>query len=450
MLRFSNNSVSADISRNSFKSFQRLGDTDRFSYRALLTAILVLLVVVMIFLFLPWTQHVRAKGELIALSPEQRPQKIQSVISGQIEKWYVQEGQFVEKGDTILLISEVKDDYFNPGLIDNTKDQIVAKRNALTGYLDKVSSLENQYSAILKEQSWKTAQLKNKVKQVALELMSDSIALDAEKGNYQIAVQQYERFKQLYENGLKSLTELENRRQKFLDTKSKMLSLENKWLAGKNELANSKMELQRIQAEYADKLSKIRAEIYSTLSLKYDGDFMVAKMENQLANYEVRSSHYIITAPQSGYVTKALQAGIGEVIKEGADILSIMPAKYDLAIEMYVRPIDIPLISKGQKVMIQFDGWPAIFFSGWPGISYGTYMGRVRAIDQFISSNNLYRVIVVPDEKAGKWPVDLRVGTGVQTISFLKDVQVWYEIWRRINGFPPDFYKAQMVEATKK
>jgi len=423
---------------------------DKFSYRALVTAIIAILVVVLIFLFLPWTQHIRATGELIALSPEQRPQKIQSVISGKIERWYIQEGQFVDKGDTILLISEVKDDYFNPDLIGNTKNQIVAKRNALSGYQDKVGSLENQFDAIVKEQSWKTAQLKNKVKQVALEVLSDSIALDAEKGNYQIAVQQYERFKQLYEDGLKSLTELENRRQKFLDTRSKMLSLENKWLAGKNELANSKMELQRIQAEYADKLSKIKAEIYSTLSLKYDGDFMVAKMENQLANYEVRSSHYIITAPQSGYVTKALQAGIGEVIKEGADILSIMPAKYDLAIEMYVRPIDIPLISKGQKVMIQFDGWPAIFFSGWPGISYGTYMGRVRAIDQFISANNLYRVIVVPDEKSARWPADLRVGTGVQTISFLKDVSVWYEIWRRINGFPPDFYKSQFVEATKK
>ncbi|MEZ4738224.1 MAG: hypothetical protein R2818_02450 [Flavobacteriales bacterium] len=32
-----------------------------------------------------------------------------------------------------------------------------------------------------------------------------------------------------------------------------------------------------------------------------------------------------------------------------------------------------------------FDGWPAIVFSGWPNTSYGTYGGKVVAIDNLIS-----------------------------------------------------------------
>jgi hypothetical protein len=33
----------------------------------------------------------------------------------------------------------------------------------------------------------------------------------------------------------------------------------------------------------------------------------------------------------------------------------------------------LPLISKGAKIRIWFDGWPTIVFSGWPDMSYGTF-----------------------------------------------------------------------------
>ena len=59
--------------------------------------------------------------------------------------------------------------------------------------------------------------------------------------------------------------------------------------------------------------------------------------------------------------------------------MSIMPANYNLAIEVFVDPIDVPLVHKGEKVRIIFDGWPSVVFSGWPSISYGTYAGKVYA-----------------------------------------------------------------------
>ncbi len=69
-----------------------------------------------------------------------------------------------------------------------------------------------------------------------------------------------------------------------------------------------------------------------------------------------------------------------------------------------------PLVHKGEKVRIQFDGWPAIVFSGWPNTSYGTYGGTVFAIDNFISDNGKYRVLVAPDTSDHKWPTGIRVG----------------------------------------
>lgn len=65
-------------------------------------------IIVFIILFMPWTQNISGSGQVTTLRPDQRPQTLQSPIPGKIEKWFVNEGDFVKKGDTILEISEIK------------------------------------------------------------------------------------------------------------------------------------------------------------------------------------------------------------------------------------------------------------------------------------------------------------------------------------------------------
>ena len=163
---------------------------------------------------------------------------------------------------------------------------------------------------------------------------------------------------------------------------------------------NAKLELQSIGADFRDKIAKSESDKFATLSNMYDAEAVVSKLQNQFVNYSIRSGMYYILAPQDGYITQAIQSGIGETIKEGAEIVSIMPADYELAIEMFVNPMDIPLLEKGQHVQVQFDGWPSVIFSGWPGISYGTYGGKIVAIDNFINESGKYRVLVSHDMNA--------------------------------------------------
>lgn len=446
MLNLSDESINDIFNKDNFRSFNMLKTSHGYAQDKLMKVCLVLLLVVLGILFLPWTQNVRAKGELIALSPEQRPQTIQSVIAGKIEKWYVQEGQFVRKGDTILRISEVKDDYFDPDLLTNTQLQIDAKEFSRMSYEEKVKAINVQIKALKETNELKLNQAKNKVLQNVLKVTSDSIDYQASKINFSVANEQFLRMKSLYDEGLKSLTDLENRNIKMQESQAKLISQENKLLTSRNELVNSKIELNSIEADYRDKIAKSSSEKFSAMAGKYDTEATMNKLRNQFANYKVRTSLYFILSPQDGYVTQAKQVGLGETIKEGDDIVSIMPAVYDLAVQMYVKPLDLPLFEKGQKVMIQFDGWPAIIFSGWPGISYGTYQGEVLALDNFISPNSMYRILVKPSQNSHTWPEQLRVGAGVKTLTLLKDVQVWYELWRSLNGFPPDYYKKNSKE----
>jgi pyruvate carboxylase len=79
------------------------------SSKKLMRTIYGLFLAIFIITFLPWTQNIRSKGKVTTLRPEQRPQTINTVISGKIEKWFVKDGDIVKKGDTILFISEIKD-----------------------------------------------------------------------------------------------------------------------------------------------------------------------------------------------------------------------------------------------------------------------------------------------------------------------------------------------------
>lgn len=442
MLNISNNAVSSRLREKNLKALNTV--ESRITSKVLRRLLTAFFSFAFIMMFVPWTQNIRSGGSVTTVRPDQRPQTIHSIIAGRIEKWYVQEGDFVQKGDTILNISEIKDEYFDPQLLARTQEQLKSKEMSVNSYMEKVKALDNQIDAMASTGKLKLEQVKNKLKQANLKVQSDSIKFQAALTNYKIAEEQYSRMQKLYEDGLKSLTDLENRELTLQKREAERIAAENDLLTTKNELINAAVEINSIQAKYRDDISKAESEKYTALSSMYDAEAVVTKLQNQYMNYSVRTGMYFIKAPQSGYVTKAIQSGLGETIKEGEPIVSIMPSQYDLAVSLYVRPIDLPLVQKGQHVRIQFDGWPAIVFSGWPNTSYGTFGGIVFAIDNFISDNGKYRVLVAPDPNDHDWPKAIRVGAGTKNFMLMKDVPIWYELWRQINGFPPDYYVDDM------
>ena len=447
MLNISKNPLNKTVHLTGYKSTDRVFHQRHYKHlnRFLLGSALF----GFILLFIPWTQSVRGTGNLTTLSPEHRPQSIQSPIPGRIEKWYVQEGDYVEKGDTILHISEVKNEYFDPRLVERTGQQIQAKSRSVESYQGKVSALNNQIAALNNERGLKLEQAKNKLLQSRLKVKSDSIDLEAAHTNLQIAERQYNRIEQLQQEGLKSMTDVEAKRLKLQETQAKLISQENKLLAAKNEVLNAEMEVNRVQVEYTDKISKAQSDMYTAQSSQFDSEAQVSKLENQYANYEIRTGMYYITAPQSGYINKAVQGGIGQNFKEGDRLVGIMPSDFEMAVETFVSPMDLPLVHVGEKVRIQFDGWPAIVFSGWPNASYGTFGGTIVAVETFIDPNGKYRVLIAPDPEEQEWPKEMRVGSGASTIALLEDVPIWYELWRQINGFPPNYYQPEQSTAKK-
>ena len=438
MLNISNNQLNKKVSLEQFRSGKRVSLNRYYVHvnRFLFAFALILLIV----LFLPWTQNISGKGQVTTLKPDQRPQTIQSQIPGRIEEWYVREGDFVSKGDTILRISEVKSEYFDGQLLERTNEQIDAKSSSVVAYSGKIDALKDQVKAMEREKVIKLQQAENKIRQATLKVKSDSIDLEASKTNFAIAQKQYERASMLEKEGLKAVRDVEEKRLKLQETEAKLISQENKYLGSQNEALNVRVEVSRIETTYDEKISKTKGDMFTAQSDQYDTEAQVSKLENAYSNYEIRNNLLFILAPQDGYINKAIRAGIGETFKEGEQLVGIMPANYELAVETFVRPLDLPLIHLNEKVRIQFDGWPAFVFSGWPNVSYGTYGARVVAVENFISDNGMYRVLLAPDPDDHTWPVAIRVGSGARTMALLQDVPIWYELWRQLNGFPTDYY----------
>ena len=401
-------------------------------------------------MFLPWTQNIKTQGNVSTLYQEQRPQKLNSPIPGRIIKWYVKNGDVVKKGDTILQISEIKDDYLDPLLVERTQEQVQAKKGVREYYNAKISTTENQIAAITAAKDLKLNQIKIKIAQLQNKLKAEQAELIAVNNELKIAQDQLNRQNKMYEEGLVSLTQLQQRNVSYQNALAKKTSAENKLAQTQQEITAQNIEQNAVIQEYTEKLSKTEGDRFQSMGQVAGSTGDIAKLENQVATYKVRKGLYYILATQDGQITQLTKAGIGEIVKDAETIGIIVPKKIDYIAEIYVKPVDLPLIRENQKVMLTFDGFPAIVFSGWPNSSYGTFSGKIIAIENSISENGLFKAIVAEDKTQKRWPPNMKIGTGASGIAILNDVPIWYEIWRNINGFPPDYYQVNTQKNEKK
>jgi multidrug efflux pump subunit AcrA (membrane-fusion protein) len=398
-------------------------------------------------LFLPWTQNIRSKGQITSLYQEQKPQKIYSPIAGKINRWWVKEGDFVQQGDTLAKISEIKAEYLDPKLILRTQEQVNAKKGTVTYYEQKVQATEDQITNLRTSKTLKQDQLTNKITQLQQKLTGEKSELEAASNEYNLVKDQFERNQEMFKKGLISQTQFQQRNASMQNSLAKKTISENKVNQTLQEIQNTKIELRGVDQEYSEKMNKAEGEKFQSLGMIETGKGDIAKLENQVASYTIRDGMYYILAPQNGQVINAKKAGIGELLKDGEELLTIVPKNTDYAVEMYVRPVDLPLVVPGQNVRFIFDGFPAIIFAGgWPDQSFGTFPGKIRAVENNIDDKGMFRVIVVEDPKDKKWPKQIKMGAGAQGIALLNDVPLWYELWRNINGFPADFYTVKKDE----
>lgn len=115
-------------------------------------ATLIIITLIVSFLLLtitPWQQTSQGNGRVIALDPNNRVQGINSTVPGRVNKWLVQDGAFVKKGDPIV---EIIDN--DPNLLDRLKlerDAVLRKYEAAKAASETASLNMNRQELLLKK-----------------------------------------------------------------------------------------------------------------------------------------------------------------------------------------------------------------------------------------------------------------------------------------------------------
>lgn len=76
--------------------------------------------------------------------------------------------------------------------------------------------------------------------------------------------------------------------------------------------------------------------------------------------------------------------------------------------------------------------------------------GKIVAVETYISDNGKFRVLIAPDEAERSLAKTNQYGLSAQTLALLEDVPVWFEIWRTLNGFPPNYYQPKNTSTKDK
>ena len=426
-------------------------------------------------LLAPWIQTVSGSGRVVAFDPQDRQQAVQAPIKGQIKRWAegIRENATVEEGQFILELADIDDQ-----LLDRLQLQLdLAQRGvelAKSAEQAAVRSVESSEGVVTANESElrayeaaladTLAALDREIEAAQEKAKGKAEAVRAAQAKLEQAKLDYERKYQLLQEGLTSGLKFQEAEQKYRSATADLAAYRAELSAAEFEVQAKRSARPAKAQQEQGKIEKIRAtlEDYRAKLAKAEAEREKARAEVQKAeSYLIDTQSKLakqgtqtITAPRGGTITSLIADGGSKLVKEGETLFVIVPRDAPRAVELYLDGNDAPLVTPGRHVRLQFEGWPAVQFAGWPSVAVGTFGGTVASVDDVDDGAGRFRCLVVPDpeeaadpEIAGAegldpetgWPDEryLRQGVRANGWVLLNEVSLGYEMWRRMNGFPP-------------
>jgi multidrug resistance efflux pump len=388
-----------------------------------------------------WVQTVIADGRVTALNPVERPQYINAQITGRLVRWHVTEGAHVFPGDTIATLQDIDPKFLDSNIVSRVASHVAWLHQRADQLRQQIAAISAQLESEIAAQNAAVRAAEQYVVQSLQKLSAARALFEQETLELQIAQQRFNDRKALYERGLRSLREFESARLALQQAQARYERAQAELRAAESQLDQSRQELQLKQNEWAAKVQKTRSELNKAQESLSSVESSIAKALIDKSNIEARRNYAVVRSPIEGTIVRLYSLGPGETVKQGEPLAIVMPEVHSLAVELIIKGNDAPLVYPGQKVRVQFDGFPALQISGFPQVNVGTFGGIVSVVDAVEDDRGagMFRAIVKPDTTDERWPDPrvLRPGTKARGWLLLNTVPLAYEIWRQLNGFPP-------------
>jgi adhesin transport system membrane fusion protein len=393
--------------------------------------------------FAPWRQNVEGEGRVVAYAPLDRRQDIEAPIGGRIEAVHVMEGTVVAEGDPLVVIADN-----DPDILRRMSAERAALELRLVSYRERAELMRTRVVSVSTSQESLVVGAQARIAIAEQRVESARQTLAAARASLETALLQESRQARLANEGLVSARELELTTLATAKGRADVASAEAGERAARSDLDNARATLGAARADATAREQEAEAafeaaevDVAGALAAIERLDIGVARQNNQ-----------IVRAPRAGTVYRVLVRQGGEQVSMGTPLVTLVPRDVTPAAEIEVDGNDAPLVTEGRAVRVQFEGWPAVQFVGWPGIAAGTFAGRVAIVDQADDGDGNFRVLVVPDPAGPRWPSSrlLRQGVRARAFVLLDEVSLGFEVWRRVNGFPPSLSRPYTYEETRR
>ncbi len=443
----------------------RLARSSRFARRIAKVLFLLLLATIGLVMFAPWQQSIIGSGNVVAYAPGERQQTIEASIKGRIVRWGegIFENARVEKGQMIVEIQDL-----DPSLLGRLQDQLIATRQQVEASRQQVAAnrrnLDAAHTIVESYAAQVTAYTEVKLHVIASadafienarqKVLAEDQHLIEQMAAFAQVEADYQRQKQLYEEKIASQLKFQEAERKYKEGKAKVAKHQAYVQAAKDELLakqkdrDAKAQKAQVDIDYATALyRKSKGDVAKAESEVAKAESELNKAEKELSEMQVKLSQQetqVVIAPFDGFIVQIAPNQGGLMLKEGDTLCMIVPDTTDRAVQLWLDGNDAPLVEPGRHVRLQFEGWPSVQFSGWPSVAVGTFGGKVISVDSIDNGKGQYRILVQPDERDPDWPGAewpegrfLRQGVQAHGWVLLNRVPLWFEVWRRMNAFPP-------------
>lgn len=299
--------------------------------------------------FMASAEYTRRTAVSGVLKPGAGLIKVLAPASGVVLERRVSEGQAVNAGDILYIVSGERQYALEQSGQAGVTAEMLGKLDAQRALLEDDAS----QSATLAARERQQAAADVRDRQLELDQMDQEIAIQSER--MQLKVAQYERHAQTHTQGFISASALQQRQEELLEHKARLQGMQRSRLGMARDLSQAKAKLESLAMQDALARSERKRQVLN--------------VEQERVTHASKD-RVLVTAPQGGVVAAAL-ADVGQNV-ERQTLATLLPKDAYLEAHLFVPSASIGSMRAGDTVSLRF--------AAYPFQTYGALTGQVSAI----------------------------------------------------------------------